>query len=136
MPKIKSYTPAWLSRPAPGHDLFAPGPATPARSPSSLPASYPPKANDARSAARRTIVRRGTEVFIAVGKEIRWADLVYLKEQWQARAAAAAGGRSGVRLKREDSADSYDELLRLSAHDGFAQGFRVGNSRRGRGRVR
>ncbi|KAJ4991452.1 nuclear pore complex protein an-nup82 [Stagonosporopsis vannaccii] len=70
MPKVLSYTPEWLSRPSPGYHLFA------------------PKQSNGNGAAakkkdfgpRKTIATRGSEIFVAVGHEIRWADLVNLKE--------------------------------------------------------
>lgn len=119
MPKIKSYTPAWLSKPSPGHDLFTPPPSdTPKRS--SLYSST--KANGTLG-PRRTIARRGSEVFIAVGKEIRWADLVYLKERWQEKDAQ---NQHGSRIKREGSSGSEDDdILRESIENNFAEGFRV-----------
>lgn len=53
---------------------------------------------------RRTIAKRGSEIFVAVGKEIRWADLVYQKDTYASRQQS---GRSGTpRIKREDSAMS------------------------------
>ena len=68
MPRIISRTPRWLSRPAPGHTLFA---------------------KDGRrnsiEGPQRTIAHRGTEIFVAVGNELRWADLVLLKEQGEGR---------------------------------------------------
>ncbi|EHA50972.1 hypothetical protein MGG_06297 [Pyricularia oryzae 70-15] len=91
MVKITSYTPAWLNEPALGHSLFAPPELDPRRS------SYAPKGKP-KAGPRRTIARRGTEVFVANGREIRWGDLVYLKEQHQSRQT-----RGGVRIKREDS---------------------------------
>ncbi|OTA66621.1 hypothetical protein K449DRAFT_402686 [Hypoxylon sp. EC38] len=117
MPKIKSYTPAWLLPPSPSHDLFVPNP-NDAHSVS----SYTSKGIH-KNGPRRTIARRGTEVFIAVGKEIRWADLVYLKERWEEKQAKARGG---IRIKREDSSSSGDdELLRESIETGCAEGFRT-----------
>ncbi|KAI2630892.1 hypothetical protein GGR54DRAFT_175559 [Hypoxylon sp. NC1633] len=117
MPKIKSYTPAWLLPPSPGHDLFAPNTT---ESPNG--SSYTSNASS-KSSPRRTLARRGTEVFIAVGKEIRWADLVYLKERWQEKQAE---GRGDVRIKREDSTSpGDDELIRESLEDGHAEGFRT-----------
>ncbi|KAH9884468.1 hypothetical protein F4778DRAFT_763166 [Xylariomycetidae sp. FL2044] len=115
MPKIKSYTPAWLSKPSAGHELFTPG-AEDIEYYSYKPTSKP--------GPRRTIAKRGTEVFIAVGKEIRWADLVYLKERWEEKEAR---GHSGVRIKREDSnGPTDDELIRSSVEDEEgAQGFRT-----------
>ncbi|OTB06874.1 hypothetical protein M426DRAFT_9301 [Hypoxylon sp. CI-4A] len=115
MPRIKSYTPAWLLPPSPGHDLFMPNPIE-----TQSASSYTSKAAPSTDGPRRTIARRGTEVFIAVGKEIRWADLVYLKERWEEKQAKAHGG---IRIKHEDSDD--DELLRESIEDGCAEGFRT-----------
>lgn len=94
MVKITSYTPAWLNEPAPGHALFAPPELDPRRS------SYAPKGK-AKAGPKRTIARRGTEVFVANGREIRWGDLVYLKERYQ-----SGQTRGGVRIKREDSSGS------------------------------
>ncbi|KAI8634589.1 hypothetical protein F5Y19DRAFT_118019 [Xylariaceae sp. FL1651] len=117
MPKIKAYTPPWLSNPSPGHDLFAPSP-----NDAHHISSYASIATSAIG-PRRTIARRGTEVFIAVGKEIRWADLVYLKERWQEKAAQARGG---VRIKREDSAGVEDsDVIKASVEEGCAEGFRT-----------
>lgn len=68
MPKVLSYTPDWLSRPNPGYQLFAPKQAHGA----------PTRKKD--FGPRKTIATRGSEIFVAVGHEIRWADLVNLKE--------------------------------------------------------
>ncbi|CAO2652111.1 Nn.00g003940.m01.CDS01 [Neocucurbitaria sp. VM-36] len=70
MPKVLSYTPDWLSRPNPGYHLFS------------------PKQSNGNGAAarkrdagpRKTIATRGSEIFVAAGNELRWADLVNLKE--------------------------------------------------------
>lgn len=70
MPKVLSYTPDWLSRPSPGYQLFAPKP--------NSGNGYASKKRDA--GPRKTIATRGSEIFVAVGHEIRWADLVNLKE--------------------------------------------------------
>jgi len=75
MPKVTSYTPAWLSKrtekPTPGHEVF-------------IASSTQDAVKKAiRAGPRRTIARRGTsEIFVAVGKEIRWTDLAKLKENW------------------------------------------------------
>lgn len=70
MPKVLSYTPDWLSRPHPGYHLFAPkqGSANGLTSRKQEPGP------------RKTIATRGSEIFVAVGHEIRWADLAYLKD--------------------------------------------------------
>lgn len=99
--KVKSYTPSWLSKPAPGHTLFK---ATPEDLDASVFSPYSSN-KKARPGPRRTIARRGTEVFVAVNREIRWGDLVYLKESWAEMGAS-------TRIKREDSNGSfsiYDE---------------------------
>ncbi|KAI5868077.1 hypothetical protein GGS23DRAFT_10174 [Durotheca rogersii] len=116
MPKIKSYTPAWLLPPSPGHDLFSPDQAD---AHNGFPHAFK---TTPQSGPRRTIARRGTEVFIAVGKEIRWVDLVYIKERWEEKAAERRGS---VRVKREGSVASEEELERASIEDGCAEGFRT-----------
>lgn len=120
MVKITSYTPAWLNEPALGHSLFAPPELDPRRS------SYAPKGKP-KAGPRRTIARRGTEVFVANGREIRWGDLVYLKEQHQ-----SSQTRGGVRIKREDSNGSGSFAIHEDdgpnagiGSSGHAQGMRV-----------
>lgn len=119
MSKIKSYTPSWLSRPAPGHALFQ-------ASAEDLKASVFSSKRKTRPGPRRTIARRGTEVFVAVNREIRWGDLVYLKDSWTEKAGS-------TRIKREDSTTGtfsiYDEA-RPSIEGGEgnpAEGCRVSN---------
>ncbi|EDU39839.1 hypothetical protein PtrSN002B_004757 [Pyrenophora tritici-repentis] len=72
MPKVLAYTPDWLSRPNPGYHLFAPtqtnGNGVVATRRSEQPGP------------RKTIATRASEIFVAVGNEIRWADLANLKE--------------------------------------------------------
>jgi len=72
MPGVLKFTPTWLSRPSPGYNFFAPShdsrPILESKNPASLP---------------RTVAHRGTEVFVAIGKELRWSDLVLLKETWE-----------------------------------------------------
>lgn len=117
MPKIKSYTPSWLSPPAPGHNLFVPS--SEERRSSPFPAA---KSKAAKTAPRKTLARSGSQIFVAVGREIRWADLIELKEKWQEKAVR---GRSSIRIKREDEGEPDDEeYLRASAREGYA-GFRV-----------
>lgn len=81
MPPVLGYTPTWLSKPNPGHEIFT---AKPTGIQTASGASYNPNEKKTnKPGPKRTIARRGTEIFIAVGKEIRWADLVYLKETWE-----------------------------------------------------
>jgi nucleoporin NUP82 len=105
MPKVKSYSAAWLSNSnAPGRQLFEPS----ADTIRSRALSSPSKPKTVLG-PRRTIARRGTEVFAAVGKEIRWADLAYLKDGWLTRQPRGRSGSAGVRIKREDSIQSIED---------------------------
>lgn len=78
MPKITSYTPAWLSRPSPGFDFFAPSKSK------QISNGTTKKSSILSQAPLRTIATRGTELFYAQGNEIRWAEASNLKEQEQA----------------------------------------------------
>jgi nucleoporin NUP82 len=107
MPKVKSYSAPWLSGNAPGRQLFAPADDAPRNTSLSSPskASLP--------GPRRTIARRGTQVFVASGREIRWGDLAYLKEQWANGQARESKGRSTGRpggIKREDSYEDDEDF--------------------------
>ncbi|SPQ22734.1 f3f86e95-2746-4f46-8272-8161dd0057d6 [Thermothielavioides terrestris] len=99
MPKIKSFAPGWLNEPSPGHQLFEQSDDD-ARGPAAL--AYGKKA---KPGPRRTIARRGTEVFVASGKQIRWGDLAYLKETWETRQARPT---AGARIKRESPDTSFE----------------------------
>jgi nucleoporin NUP82 len=121
MPKVKSYAPGWLNPPAPAHSLFKPN-TTHKRLGSSLLGGA---SRETKPGPRRTIARRGTEVFVAVGKEIRWGDLAYLKDAWEDKEAGRFGGS---RIKREDSAfdfDVYDEEPDQQGAEEEARGYRV-----------
>jgi nucleoporin NUP82 len=107
MPKVNSYTPAWLSKPNPGYEIFTP---TASTSQSWIPGE---KKNVLKPGPRRAIARRGTsEFFVAVGKEIRWADLVYMKEVWEDKQDRQKHPR-----RRRESATQYEAEQ--------AQGYRV-----------
>ncbi|PHH89904.1 hypothetical protein CDD83_5018 [Cordyceps sp. RAO-2017] len=103
MPKVKHYSAAWLSGNAPGQQLFEPSPEA-IRS-RALSPSYASKKKYFEG-PRRTIARRGSEVFVALGKEIRWGDLVYLKEEWAAKPSRGRSSPGAARIKREDSLQS------------------------------
>lgn len=115
MPKVLQYTPAWLSKPHPGHEIFTAAlPKAVSTQYGSTNGSSSSSKRNAKPGPRRTIAHRGTEVFIAVGKEIRWADLVYLKEAWESKEAKKGSGKG----KGEKTMDSqFDE--------DHAQGYRV-----------
>lgn len=104
MPKVISYTPSWLCEPAPGHELFnTTEQNTPRGQATTYKALTESLKRNAKPGPRRTIAHRGTEVFIAVGKEIRWMDLVYLKETWEDKQDDLGQGYS--RGRRDDSED-------------------------------
>lgn len=65
MPRALSYTPDWMSRPKTAFNLFQP---------------KQPASKQLSEGSRRTIAHRGTEVFVAVGKELRWSDLGLLRD--------------------------------------------------------
>lgn len=74
--KVVGHTPAWLSRPSTGFQVFQPKEKS--KSQSTLSNGYGKKI-DHRGPAR-TLARRGTEIFFVIENEIRWTDLVALKE--------------------------------------------------------
>ncbi len=96
MPKIISYTPPWLSRPSPGsqaftniqdHDL------NPSNRPSCPSFSSHDNVDQPYSGPHRLLARRGTEVFVVVGNQIRWTDLRMVKNDWEEQ-TYYAGSRS------------------------------------------
>ncbi|KAK3995953.1 hypothetical protein QBC44DRAFT_4374 [Cladorrhinum sp. PSN332] len=109
MPKIKSFAPSWLNQPSPGHKLFEPS-SDDGKSSTSL--VYGKKL---KPGPRRTIANRGIEIFVAVGKEIRWGDLVDLKESWETKQARSGGGGFEV----------YDEEAAAKAKQGLMEGYRI-----------
>ena len=78
MPKIISYTPGWLSRPSPGFQVF-----NRAQSQTALQRERQSYPGDDYYGPTRIIARRGTEVFLAVGTQLRWADLTLLKDGYE-----------------------------------------------------
>jgi hypothetical protein len=115
MPKIKSFAPGWLNQPAPGHKLFA------SSIDDSLPAPLA-QTQKSRPGRRQTVARRGTEVFVAAGKQIRWGDFVYLKESWEGKQR-----NGGARYRREEESDGsfevYDEEATTAGS--MVEGYRV-----------
>ena len=89
MPKIISYTPAWLSRPSSGFRLFSPSHEKPLSDKTTCSEKNDKTPKNGRSTKEeyvgttRTIARRGTEIFVVVGNTIRWSDLCMLKESWE-----------------------------------------------------
>ena len=117
MPKVKSYNAPWLSKKSPGHQLFEPSSAH-GRSRTTTPGIG--SKGRLHLGPKRTIARRGTEVFVACGKEIRWGDLAYIKEEYNSRQPRGKSGSSGGRMQRDDTLQSIE-----SEADGAALGMRV-----------
>jgi nucleoporin NUP82 len=119
MPKIKSFAPSWLNEPSPAHKLFE-QPADDARIPAALPYGKKQKPGP-----RRTIARRGTEVFVAVGKQIRWGDLAYLKESWETK-HTRAGASPGCDEEHadDDGTEGYRVSWTHQAHPRSVGGIR------------
>ncbi|KAF4157974.1 hypothetical protein CNMCM6069_004853 [Aspergillus lentulus] len=107
MPKLISYTPPWLSRPAPGATLFA--------STSTKKPGYLPENEAEYSGPTRTLAKRGNEIFTVVNNQIRWSSLTRLKDVWQqqSRAKKDASGqtRSSEGPSDSDETDYYRVLI-------------------------
>lgn len=73
------------------------------------------------SGHRRTIARRGTEIFVVVENEIRWSDLCMLKDAWEeTQREQKKGGRDAN--EREDTNEDFE----LVDQDIANVGYRVG----------
>lgn len=114
MTKVLSHTPAWLSRPAPGFQVFQP--AEKARSAPAL-SNGQGKKLDYRGPVR-TIAHRGTQVFFVAGNEIRWSDLVLLKDAGEEadtlrrslRTGAASVGQQDVPIEGQEASLKYSRV--------------------------
>lgn len=102
MPRVLARDPVWLSRSAPGFSLFQPEPEGKSK-------VVPENEHDG---PLRKIAHRGTEIFVAVGKELRWSDLGLLKD-------------AGEELGRHHGRRTEDQL-----EDG--RGYRVSTNLHGR----
>lgn len=98
MPRVLSYTPPWLSRPAPGFNLLS-------TTPSSESSPSEPHAPS------RLIAHRGTEIFVAVKNELRWSDLLLLRENWETE------GRSD----QDNTSARHYRLLKVPTHGDIQQ---------------
>lgn len=112
MPRIKSYVPSWLNEPAPGHKLFSPSTEDTKQSSTQL------YSNRSKPGPRRTIARRGTEIFVAVGKQIRWGNLVRLKESWESKQPKSI---FGTRIKKDGSDGSFEVYDEEASNAGIPQ---------------
>ena len=104
MPKILAYTPEWLSRNNPGFQVFS----------NSQPRQAQAQANDNSNdyvGPKKTIARRGAEIFTVVEKQIRWADLSILKENFEeqkatpTKAPKSTGPRTNLQIEKDGPED-------------------------------
>lgn len=124
MPKIISYTPPWLSRPEPGFHIFD-GPQSTLSSPhrERRGSGHLSNANIERPylGAKKTIARRGTEVFVAADNKIRWADLCMLKDDYTEKE-----GEQGQDIEhRGSNKDAESDISGTDKANQRAIGFRV-----------
>lgn len=90
MPNVVSYTPPWLSRPSPGSSFFSGQSAEKLPGKAAVQGSGGKEADTARNdipydGPTRIIARRGTEIFTVVDNQIRWANLVTLRDKWRSQ---------------------------------------------------
>ena len=78
MPKILHRQPEWLATATPAHGLLSVG------SPQGNEA-YKTSEGKLEAPGLRTLASRGSEVFVADGKTIRWADLASMKSDWESK---------------------------------------------------
>jgi nucleoporin NUP82 len=107
MARVVGHTPSWLSAPSPGFNLFQRNPET--KAPSAL-RNQLTKA-EARGPTR-TIAHRGTEIFALVGNEIRWSDLVSLKD------AEKDGNNQSYRVLKTPVSSQIKQLV-VSPHGDY-----------------
>ena len=82
MPKILSRQPRWLDYGTPGFNLFQPN----------KKHQEEELSDGERGTPSKRIAHRGTEVFVAVGNELRWSDLNLLKENYENQAEQRDSG--------------------------------------------
>ena len=82
MLKVIGHTPAWLSSPSAGAAVFDPESKKKSADSPARRAAQPPSSSE-YNGTTRLIAHRGTEIFVAVGNELRWADLKTLKQDWE-----------------------------------------------------
>jgi hypothetical protein len=104
MPRVLQRTPEWLLSQSPGFSFFS---AKASRAPDATPATNKqPYAGQSRTIAHGL----GTEIFVAEGNEVRWADLKRLKDGQQ---LGHSRQRSSMRIS-QSSAAAYKVGYRAS----------------------
>ena len=116
MPKVIEHTPPWLARPSPASTVFAPETDTNGHINGAQSNGSPEM--DSYMGPKKLVAHRGTEIFVAVGKHIRWSDLCMLKEDFEAEQET----RRKVRRSKADGAsppkqddDSSERAYKVSS---------------------
>jgi hypothetical protein len=101
MPRVLARTPEWLVPPSPGFDLFA------AKASKAPDPNTNQKEQHDNGPLRTIAYGRGTEVFVAQGNEVRWADLKALKDGFEeTEDIDEQSKRSSTAWRYKDSFDS------------------------------
>lgn len=82
MPKRIGETPPWLCRPSPGSRIFSDPIQNVPSSPTKSGKSNIGSGLTELPGPKRLIAQRGTEIFVAVGNKVRWADLAQVKDRY------------------------------------------------------
>lgn len=93
----------WFSQPSKGFDLFAVPPQSSVRK-SGQGYGFQ-DGNQSPVVVRRRIAHRGHEIFVATGKEVRWASLPLVKSQWE---RAQVGIQKSIRDRRMRASSESD----------------------------
>ena len=115
MPHVVGHTPAWLSRPSTGFQVFQP--TDKPRSSGALTNGSGKKIDHGGSI--RLIAHRGTEIFFVAGNELRWSDLVWLKDAGDEADALRQSFRKGgsnaqeVAINRQEEVAKYSRVLKV-----------------------
>jgi nucleoporin NUP82 len=108
MPRVLARTPEWLVPPSPGFDLFA------ATVPKALDSNANQKDQHENGPLRIIAHGRGTELFVAQGNEVRWADLQALKDGFEeTKGTDEQLKRSSTTWRYKDSFDSAYKVSRV-----------------------
>ncbi|KAI4720519.1 hypothetical protein E4T48_03214 [Aureobasidium sp. EXF-10727] len=106
MARVIGHTPSWLSAPSAGFNLFQ------RNSDTKAPAAVTKALTKTESRGpTRTIAHRGTEVFVLVGNEIRWSDLVSLRD-------AADSDKQSYRVLKTSVTNQIKQLV-VSPHGDY-----------------
>ncbi|KAF7510710.1 hypothetical protein GJ744_006076 [Endocarpon pusillum] len=114
MPKIISYTPPWLSRPSPGSQAFINiqnNDSNPSKRPPHLSSPSHEVADQPYYGPHRLLARRGTEIFVVIGNQIRWTDLRMIKNDWEEHTYRAGSRSKLLEHQHEGQLPTYRVLV-------------------------